>query len=485
MPESRIAVVHYHLRPGGVTGVISRTVRALQDDFSFAVLSGEPPSAAEGVECPVAVVGGLGYHDDPDHGTGRGLVARLRESAVATLGGRPDIWHFHNHSLGKNPALGEVISILACDGERLLLHIHDFAEDGRSENYRSLLRHAGGDPRKLSELLYPVADHIHYATINSRDHAALVRAGIPMRQVHLVHNPVEVTAEEEAARADRNDRRRRFLYPSRAIRRKNIGELLLWASLAQDAEFAVTMAPLNPAQRPVYDGWVAFARAHRLPVEFEVGGGSHSLGTLLKGADAVITTSLAEGFGLAFVEPALAGRPIVGRDLPEVTGGLAQLGVVMTGLYNRLDVPIEWIGGDRFREAVGRGLSRARRRFNRETTEADVDAAVAAARQGDMVDFGRLDEPMQESVILRVLGTPGEASRISPGSLAPGPVWGDDVANNCDVITRKLSAAAYAERLCQAYRGLLAAQISDPSAIEGDALLNEFLDPARFILIMT
>ncbi len=245
------------------------------------------------------------------------------------------------------------------------------------------------------------------------------------------------------------------------------------------------MAPLNLAQRPIYDGWVAFARAHRLPVEFEVGGGSHSLGALLKNSDAVITTSLAEGFGLAFVEPALAGRPIVGRDLPEVTGGLAQLGVVMTGLYNRLNVPIEWIGGDRFHRAIGRGLALARRRFNRETTETDVDVAVAAARQGNMVDFGRLDEPMQESVILRVLGTPGEAARISPGSLVPGPVWGDAVANNRDVITQKLSSAAYAERLRRAYRDLLAAQISNPSALEGDAVLNEFLDPARFILIMT
>ena len=485
MPESRIAVVHYHLRPGGVTGVISRTVRALRDDFSFAVLSGEPPSAAEGVGCPVAIVEGLGYHEDPDPGTGRGLVARLRESAEAALGGRPDIWHFHNHSLGKNPALGEVISILAGDGERLLLHIHDFAEDGRSENYRSLLRHVGGDPRRLSRLLYPVADHIHYGTINSRDHAALVRAGIPMRQVHLVHNPVEITSGEEAASADRTGRRRRFLYPSRAIRRKNIGELLLWASLAQDAQFAVTMAPLNPAQRPIYDGWVAFARAHRLPVEFEVGGGSRSLGALLKNSDAVITTSLAEGFGLAFVEPALVGRPIVGRDLPEVTDGLAQLGVVMTGLYNRLNVPIEWIGGDRFHRAIGRGLALARRRFNRDTTETDVDVAVAAARQGDMVDFGRLDEPMQESVILRILGTPGEGARISPGCLMPGPVWGDAVADNRKVIAQKLSSAAYAERLRRAYRDLLAAQISNPSELEGDAVLNEFLDPARFILIMT
>lgn len=43
--------------------------------------------------------------------------------------------HWHNHSLGKNTAAPGVIRSLAHEGWRILLQVHDFAEDNRPENY--------------------------------------------------------------------------------------------------------------------------------------------------------------------------------------------------------------------------------------------------------------------------------------------------------------------------------------------------------------
>lgn len=484
MPGARVAVVHYHLRPGGVTRVISRTVRALADSFQFALLSGEAPSGRDAFGCPMAIVEGLGYLEDgarpvPD------LASRLMRSAKAMLGADPDIWHFHNHSLGKNPAVGEAVVGLASRGQRVLLHIHDFAEDGRSENYRVMLEHAGGDAGRLSALLYPIAGHVHYGTINSRDQGALVGAGVPAERVHLMHNPVEIEATKgvEAAAPARD--RRHFLYPSRAIRRKNIGELLLWAVLDPGDRFSITMAPLNPAHRIIYDEWMDFACENNLPVDFEVGGGDRPLADLLGGADAAITTSLAEGFGLAFVEPILAGRPVVGRDLPEITAGLTALGIDVSGLYSRLDVPTDWIGENRLRDAIGSGLTLARRRFGRTTSAADVNEAICAACRDGIIEFGHLDENMQKSVIRKIIDSPLERSAVFPRKLMPGPVWSDDIVRKRNVIAERLSGPAYAARLERIYAHLLESEITEPVGLRADAILDQFLSPARFMLLMT
>jgi len=56
----RIALVHYHLRRGGVTSVIMNQARALtKAGVDFLIITGEEPF--EKIEYPVAVVEGLGY----------------------------------------------------------------------------------------------------------------------------------------------------------------------------------------------------------------------------------------------------------------------------------------------------------------------------------------------------------------------------------------------------------------------------------------
>ena len=57
------------------------------------------------------------------------------------------------------------MSLLAEAGERILLHPHDFAEDGRPGNYLSL--------REVYPRVYPTGSHIHYAALNQRDRGFL------------------------------------------------------------------------------------------------------------------------------------------------------------------------------------------------------------------------------------------------------------------------------------------------------------------------
>jgi hypothetical protein len=252
----------------------------------------------------------------------------MREAATEALGGEPDLWHIHNHSLGKNGTLPQVVNELAASGEPLLLQPHDFAEDGRPANY-SLLAETlcGGDRDALAGQLYPAAPHLHYAVLNSRDASFLARAGA--EQVHLLPNAVCLPRVPGEADATLAEGRTLTLYPTRAIRRKNLGEFLLWAALAGEEElFAATLAPKNPNQAAIYNEWVRTAGRLGLRATFEVGTcwGS-SFGGLLRRADRIITTSVGEGFGLAFLEPCGLSKPLFGRALPEVTDEFEEAGV--------------------------------------------------------------------------------------------------------------------------------------------------------------
>jgi hypothetical protein len=167
----KVAIVHYHLQPGGVSRIIEHTISALQgSEISLAVISGqEPPSR---LTVPWRVIPGLQYETVRPRISATELEQQIEEAAHDALGGPPDIYHVHNHSLGKNLALPLVLRSLAGKGRHLLLHIHDFAEDGRPANYQLMLeKMAGGDRGRLVEQLYPAGDHVHYAVLtkNSKD----------------------------------------------------------------------------------------------------------------------------------------------------------------------------------------------------------------------------------------------------------------------------------------------------------------------------
>jgi len=482
----RVAVVHYHLRPGGVTRVIENAVRALEPRGAVvAILAGEAPRSFPAGTAPVRVVQGLGYgshlRDSAD-----GFTRRMEEAARNALGGPPDLWHFHNHALGKNVMVPLAAAQLARSGRRVLFQFHDFAEDGRPQNYRFLVKHlAGGDASALGEAVYPVAPHVHYAAINRRDLTFLARAGVPEKQLHYLPNAVAL--EEEETEAPPASGESLFLYPTRAIRRKNLGEFLLWSAIAQENErFGVTRAPLNPVAQPIYRRWVAVAKSLRLPVEFDLSARAGlPIKALMRRAHALVTTSVAEGFGLAFLEPWLVERPVVGRSLPEITDGFDAAGVMLDGLYDRLDIPLEWIGLEAVRERLRLALNRALTAYGRRMTTDDLDRALASIVTGDRVDFGRLDEPLQEKILRRVARDAASRARLVPSSLAASLPPKDVIRHNAEAVRREFSLTGYGVALMDIYRSILAAKPSEPSALSARTLLELYTDPARFSMLRT
>ncbi len=457
----RIAIVHYHLRPGGVTRVIDSARAAAGDAFHLAALAGDNVPALDYAPAAPRV--------DPER-----LADQLEAAARTALGGAPDVWHIHNHSLGRNPAATAAFAALARRGRRLLLQVHDFAEDGRPSNYR-LMREQLGDA--LGATLYPDAPHVHYAVLNLRDRDALACAGVPAERLHELPNPVMPLEAERLAPSGPP----LVLYPTRALRRKNIGEFLLWAARETEGRrFALTLAPTSPADVAPYEQWKALAARLRLPVDFEAGlQPGATLASLLARAACVVTTSVAEGFGLAFTEPWLANRPLAGRGLPEITGSMESAGLDLRHLYTRLEAPVAWIGSTALRARIESALRATADAYGEHRAPDDVDRAWAAFVREDRVDFGRLDEPLQAAIIERVQRDDAARDALRPARLAIPA----DAAANRRVVESHFSLAGYNARLEALYRAVAGSATGPVGAHEAGAVRRFFLDPARLFLL--
>lgn len=247
-----------------------------------------------------------------------------------------------------------------------------------------------------------------------------------------------------------------------------------------EAEFAITLAPKNPEVKPIYDAWVAFAGELGLNVEFDAGAHVTFEEMVVKAA-ALITTSIAEGFGLAFLEPWLAEKPLTGRNLPEITADFAEHGLDLSALYNRLPVPLvsnAWNISDRFFQTLEKKLRASREAYGREWHDSILEEANAALVKDGCVDFGILDEEMQRTVIRAVKKDPA----LIPAALGDSsPV----VKNNQAVAERAYSPQAYGDQLFAIYENLLKTKAGTVSYADSEKLLDEFLQPGRFNLLRT
>ncbi|HKK48588.1 MAG TPA: hypothetical protein VJ932_05795, partial [Alkalispirochaeta sp.] len=359
-------IFHYHLLPGGVTGVIEHTTRALHQ-YSAAVDSIEIVSGSReniehlSLDVPVTVLPEIGYmskqrlaeyapvpSNHPDGSQGGGPVGQVHEAEVAagadvltkrisrelySQWGGNGVWWVHNYHLGKNPAFTRALLEIARThpDQQIVLHIHDFPECGRYSNLR-YLRQAGVTDS------YPNLPNLTYLTINSRDRDYLLRAGVS--NVHYLANPVPTSTAGANQPAHRDVRTRlaqhfdrefaRFhhddlllLYPVRTIRRKNIFEAaLITMGLSQPASLVVTLPGVSQAEKQ-YSQMVQHAfQDGTIPGLWGIGTRLDEAGLTFRdvqhSADAIVSTSVQEGFGYQFIDPLLHATPLIARRLPVV-----------------------------------------------------------------------------------------------------------------------------------------------------------------------
>jgi len=430
---------------------------------------------------------------------------------LARHGCRPEntLLHVHNHSLGKNPALVGVLVRLAEAGYPMLLQIHDFAEDFRPANYRALVERGPGRQGQAGMArLYPQAEHLHYAVLNSRDRQVLLRAGVPADRLHLVPNPVVAPGplprpEEAKARLETlfgiPAGNRYLLYPVRAIRRKNIGEAVLCSLLAEAGLWiGITLAPLNPAEKERYERWKRWTAQYGLRCVWETGEkGGLRLADNLAAADALLTTSITEGFGMVFLESWLVGRTLLGRNLPEITTDFQRLGLRLPGMWDRLAVPLDWLGRQKVQERLLAAYRQVLADYQL-PLQADWADALEEKLADRTVDFGDLDEPLQEEVLETILsdktGVPSPRTEILEKNPAVAGVvsgrWEDQhdlLRENARVVAEHFSPARLGRQLWEIYQHLAQARRNSPieALPQPERILESFLDLRRFRLLRT
>lgn len=472
----KVLIVHYHLKPGGVTSVIRRQLSVLASlKIEAAVLVGEAPSS--GADFPFVVEPALAY-DSPGVPGAPTPVSPERVAAIAdavrraagSMGGGEVVVHVHNPTIRKNAALLGALAELADSGTRLLLQVHDLAEDWRPDVY--------------SPSPYP--DGAHWAALNGFDVAALENAGAG--RVSLLPNSVSVPAEPRAGgrRGSRVQRGRGpglVLYPVRGIRRKNLGEAVLLSLFARPgASVGVTLPPTTAKDLPFYDSWRAVAAELEAPIAFGIGL-ERTLDEAYAEAGAVLTTSVKEGFGLSYLEAAARSRATLGRRLSRVVSDFEASGVSFPALYERIAVPSALFDEDGFLRRVRAVVERAASLFGRAERGAELGRAVAESVLGASAagpDFGRLDEEAQREV-LRSLASErrARAQFIAANPFIDG--WDEEADRLEPPSPERLapwSEAAYGERLAASYGAALAGEGS-PSPAK-DRLLDRYLLPEYF-----
>jgi len=300
-------------------------------------------------------------------------------------------------------------------------------------------------------------------------------------QLSFLPNAVSVERTEALpAPRDKPTKEPLLLYPTRAIRRKNLGEILLLAALNGGAlQFATTLRPENPAWRQIHEEWETFSRKLDLNIAFGIGESTtESFSEIMESADAVVTTSIAEGFGLAFLEPFLFGKPLVGRDLPPITQDFKDVGIALESLYPSLPVRPDLFDEESLCLRFRRAWIESRSAYGWEG-EATVDAALEAFLGKGEVDFGRLDERAQREVIQRVHQTPSAIGN-------PGLTLADDsIEGNRQTISETYGLENYGRRLLAEYRSILEAPTGIPATLDAEAVLEPFLAPWQFNLLRT
>ncbi len=374
----RIVIVHYHFFPGGVTSAVRSSLLAMKsagraENIEFVLLCGHERGIGELTEllrCTTLNIKGfvhpeLFYRQEiwPSREAFEDEAIRISELLLG-YGKKETIFWVHNPTIGKNPALTRALIIAAQKAEKeslpycFLYHIHDFPECGRPNNLKYLLNCYPGGGLKI---LYPESLNTFFICINSSDRGLLIQSGVPESKVFFLPNAISVNYEAASVTStvhvdsalEKYAEKHGYVFkkgspwwlmPIRLIRRKNALEAFFLEVLDEGMQILITLDANSQPEYPYANAVKDVIRREKASgmVGFgaELVGKAFSFDELILASRAIVTTSLMEGFGFAFLEGPIHGKPVIGRNLPHVTKDFGQLGLPLDDLYDSFYVPV-------------------------------------------------------------------------------------------------------------------------------------------------
>lgn len=446
----RLVIVHYHYRPGGVRRVIelgAPFVAAAAGAEEVVLAGGELPDEAWLAHFQ-ARLGKRRLRVACCRAAGYWAEQRQRAEAVAAelnrfcrhlvndaAAGEALVWA-HNQGLGRNLLLTRALTE-ACAGRgvSLFFHQHDWWFDNRWHRWPEMREAGFRSLAQVAQVLFPEAPVVRHLAINHAD-TGLLQRHYP-QQSGWLPNLMEADAApmEAEVRQARSWLRRQlgedapvWLMPCRLLRRKNLAEALLLQRWLRPEAWLVTTGALSSADERAYarrlteaargEGWRLRLSLLQGPEK-----GKPGVAALVAASEAVVLTSLQEGFGLPFLEAAQAGKPLLARALPNIAPDLAQFGFVFPQYYDEILVAPELFGWAAEAQRQRRLFRQWKQRMPRPCRAlAPQPAVLANGGVPAAVPFSRLTLAAQ----LEVLQQPAEVSWAACVDLNPFlRIWRD------------------------------------------------------------
>jgi hypothetical protein len=375
----KLFIVHNHFRPGGVRRLVEVAAPHLVTTLTprveeIGLVAGEQPApgwlsgfceSLSSVTVSCHVEPAVGYVAEQRHSPGS-IAKRLRRFLSALLSGAQRgnavVWA-HNQGLGRNLLLTRELTRV-CDrrGVRLILHHHDWWFDNRWQRWPELRRSGFRTLQQVASTVFPMGGSVRAVAVNHTDTAILKRQF--GQQAAWLPNPGDArsTPQSERVRGARRwlhaligQNAPVWLMPCRLVRRKNIGEALLLTRWLRPEAWLFTTGGPSSAEEEAYGRGLAHA-ASRFDWKLRLGilhgdeRGKPSVPELVAASEAILLTSLQEGFGFPYIEAAAARRPLLARSIPGMAPDLGKFGFRFPQMYREVLVCPELFNWARERE---------------------------------------------------------------------------------------------------------------------------------------
>jgi len=426
-----LVIVHYHLRPGGIRRVIElaapHLVREAPRPITCIVLATGQRADHQwhehfaqqlpGVPVEVFVAPSFNYLSE-QRGSPERITTRLRRALnklfAVSDAGNCLVWA-HNLGVGRNLLLARELAA-ACAGRDipLVAHHHDWWFDNRWVRWPEMRRLGFRSLAAPARVVFPQSGNALHVAINHAD-ATILSQHFGERALWLP-NLTEPAPPPPAARVRsarqwlRNklshDGAPVWLLPCRTLRRKNIAEaLLLTRWLRFEAWLVVTGAASSADELAYFKALEQAAHQHHWRLRLGVLAGDESrkpsVPELLAASEAVLLTSIQEGFGLPYLEAAAAQRPLIARRLPNIAPDLDRFGFRFPQAYDEI-----LIAPDLFDWQAEQARQQKRFRTWRASMPASVRGQVSkplllATNRPPAVPFSRLTLAAQLEILAR------------------------------------------------------------------------------------
>ncbi len=393
MQFKNLYIVHYHFNKGGVSNVIERSVHAILRSKSMTFQSiqlvggskqrsifqnadskpstkptnstkptGTTDPTVKAIHAPMFAYQEhceqvQRYHINryPSKKLQEGQIRKDIAAFFETHHAEQNLWWVHNYHLGKNPLFTkELLRFIQKRNPHIILQIHDFPEQARYPQLKTLLRVVGKG-------LYTFNTKTRIAVINEYDKEILRKSGVKAFVIPNIVSKLQVkkkTGTDAAFKTYLHKEQKNlrlkdnsfflFTYPVRCIRRKNVFESMLFAKLLES--FSSVPCVLNitlPGESKFEKRYTARGQALAAKgfsrTAFSLGADPScpfSFEAMCHASDMIVSSSVLEGFGYTYLESLLFKKPLLARSINQNKRIRTMLGLHWPSVwYQKLAIP--------------------------------------------------------------------------------------------------------------------------------------------------